>query len=27
MALFASTWEKDYSMKRNPDHKFVDVLV
>ena len=27
MALFTSQWEKDYCMKQNPNHKFVDVLV
>jgi len=27
MALFTSPWEKQYSMKKNPNHEFVDVLV
>lgn len=27
MALFTSQWEKDYCMKQNPNHKFIDVLV
>lgn len=25
MALFATTWEKDYAMKKNPDHQFMDL--
>lgn len=25
MALFGSVWEKDYAMKKNPDHKFLDL--
>lgn len=25
MALFGSTWEKDYAMKKNPDHQFLDL--
>jgi peptide chain release factor 3 len=27
MALFTSQWEKQYCMKQNPHHQFVDVLV
>jgi len=27
MALFTSQWEKDYCIKQNPNHKFIDVLV
>jgi peptide chain release factor 3 len=27
MALFSSQWEKDYCMKQNPKHEFVDVRV
>jgi peptide chain release factor 3 len=27
MALFAGAWEKQYSMKQNPNHQLVDVLV
>ncbi len=27
MALFHATWDKDYSIKKNPDHRFVDVAV
>jgi len=27
MALFRATWDKDYSMKKNPNHQFVDVAV
>jgi peptide chain release factor 3 len=27
MALFSSPWEKQYSIKNNPKHEFVDVLV
>lgn len=27
MALFTSQWEKQYSMRQNPKHQFVDVLV
>ena len=25
MALFGSSWEKDYAMKKNPEHKFLDL--
>jgi peptide chain release factor 3 len=25
MALFGSNWEKDYAMKKNPDHQFLDL--
>lgn len=25
MALFATAWEKDYAMKKNPDHQFMDL--
>ena len=25
MALFGSSWEKDYAMKKNPDHQFLDL--
>ncbi len=25
MALFGSAWEKDYAMKKNPDHQFFDL--
>ena len=27
MALFSSSWEKQYSLKLNPNHQLVDVLV
>lgn len=27
MALFHATWDKDYSIKKNPNHQFVDVAV
>lgn len=27
MTLFATQWEKQYCMKQNPDHQFIDVLV
>ena len=27
MALFTSLWEKQYSMRQNPKHELVDVLV
>jgi len=27
MALFTSTWDKDYNIKQNPNHELVDVLV
>ena len=27
VVLFTSQWEKDYCIKLNPNHKFIDVLV
>ena len=27
MALFSSPWDKQYTIKQNPDHELVDVVV